>query len=105
MIDALVRAAVSPTPSPTPAVDPNLVTPGPIGFAVMALLVVVVVAIIWDMQRRIRRVRYREEVREELDAEERAAGEGAAQAGAAGPAPTGDPGDGEVSGRWRPDPR
>ncbi|MDR6865616.1 hypothetical protein J2Y69_000198 [Microbacterium resistens] len=68
MIDALLRAAVS--PSPTPTVDPELVTPGPIGFGIMAVLVVGVVLLIWDMQRRIRRVRYREEVRAELDAEE-----------------------------------
>ncbi|MBW1639580.1 MULTISPECIES: hypothetical protein [Microbacterium] len=72
MIDALVRAAVSPSPTPTPTVDPELVTPGPWGFAIVAILVIGVVVLIWDMQRRIRRVRYREEVRAELDAEAQA---------------------------------
>ena len=59
----------TPMPTPTMTVDPDLVTPGFVGFAAVALLVVVVVLLIWDMNRRIRRVRYREEVREELDAE------------------------------------
>lgn len=63
----------TPMPTPSMTVDPNLVTPGFIGFAAVALLVVVVVLLIWDMNRRIRRVRYREEVREELDAEQAAA--------------------------------
>jgi flagellar biosynthesis/type III secretory pathway M-ring protein FliF/YscJ len=60
----------TPVPTPTMTVDPTLVTPGFVGFAFMALLVVVVVFLIWDMNRRIRRVRYRAEVREELDAEQ-----------------------------------
>ena len=58
--------ALTETPMPTPSmtVDPELVTPGFVGFAA--------VVIVLDMNRRIRRVRYREEVREELDAEEAA---------------------------------
>lgn len=62
----------TPMPTPTMTVDPESVTPGAIGFAAVALLVVIVVLLIWDMNRRIRRVRYREEVREELDAEQAA---------------------------------
>ncbi|UJP08690.1 hypothetical protein L2X99_09115 [Microbacterium sp. KUDC0406] len=65
----------TPMPTPTSTVDPNLVTPGFVGFAIVAVLVVAVILLIWDMNRRIRRVRYREEVREELDAEEAAARE------------------------------
>lgn len=76
MIDALVRAVTS-TPTPTPTVDPDLVTPGPIGFAAIVIVLIAVILLIADMQRRIRRVRYREEVRAELDAEEAAAAEGA----------------------------
>lgn len=72
MIEALL-AAVAATPTPTPTVDPNLVSPGPMGFAIVAVIVVLAAVLIWDMQRRIRRVRYREEVREELDAEEASA--------------------------------
>lgn len=69
MIEAIL-AAVAATPTPTPTVDPNLVTPGPVGFVIVAVVVVLAALLIWDMQRRIRRVRYREEVRAELDAEE-----------------------------------
>jgi hypothetical protein len=66
--------AVTATPSPSPTVDAELVTPGPWGFLVIALLAVAVVILVWDMQRRIRRARYREEVAAELDAlEEREA--------------------------------
>jgi len=66
-------AAVTPTPSPAPSVDPALVTPGPWGFAIMAFIAAAVVLLMWDMQRRIRRSRYRAEVAAELDAEEQAA--------------------------------
>ena len=59
-------AEVSPTPEP---VDPELVTPGPWGFAVIALLAVAVIFLIWDMLRRIRRGRVRADIDEELDAE------------------------------------
>ena len=69
-------AEVTPTPTPTMEVDPDLVTPGPIGFAAIALVVIFVVLLIADMQRRIRRTRYRDEVRAELDAEEAAARDG-----------------------------
>ncbi|MBS1907846.1 MAG: hypothetical protein JST33_15065 [Actinobacteria bacterium] len=71
MIEAILTAATA-TPTPTPTVDPNLVTPGPVGFVIVAVVVVFAAVLIWDMQRRIRRVRYREEVRAELDAEEAA---------------------------------
>ena len=78
----------SETPMPTPSmtVDPDLVTPGPAGFAIMVVILIAVVLLIWDMNRRIRRVRYREEVRDELDAELAAASEG--PAGADAPAET-----------------
>ncbi|MBZ4485834.1 hypothetical protein LQ938_10370 [Microbacterium sp. cx-55] len=73
----LLPAFVTPTPTGA-TVDPDLVTPGPWGFAIMAIVGLAVIALVWDMQRRIRRGRYREEVREELDAEEKAAAQGAA---------------------------
>lgn len=62
----------TPMPTPTMTVDPDSVTPGFAGFAIIVIIVIAVVLLIWDMNRRIRRVRYREEVREELDAEEAA---------------------------------
>lgn len=66
--------SLSETPMPTPSmtVAPEAVTPGFVGFAVIVVILIAVILLIWDMNRRIRRVRYREEVREELDAEEAA---------------------------------
>ena len=66
--------ALTETPMPTPSmtVAPEAVTPGFVGFAVIVVIVLAVILLIWDMNRRIRRVRYRDEVREELDAEEAA---------------------------------
>lgn len=73
MTYALAMLAVAAaTPSPGPTVDPDLVTPGPIGFAVIAFVAAAVVFLVWDMMRRIRRARIRAEVAEQLDAEERA---------------------------------
>lgn len=65
----------TPTPSPLPGFegDPDMVTPGVIGFVVTFLVAAATVLLIIDMTRRVRRVRYREEVREELEAELEAA--------------------------------
>ena len=52
------------TPSPTPKFNPDVVTPGVVGFVTMLLITVVVVLLIVDMTRRIRRVRYRGEAAE-----------------------------------------
>ncbi len=60
----------TPSPVPTSGVDADLVTPGVWGFVVTFLLVVVVVLLIIDMTRRIRRVNYRAQVREQLAAEQ-----------------------------------
>lgn len=69
----LLHLAVSATgwraPSPTPDYDPDMVTPGVIGFGVTFLVAAVTILLILDMNRRIRRVRYRGELRERLDAE------------------------------------
>jgi len=62
----------TPMPTPSMTVDPESVTPGPIGFAAIVIVLAAVIFLIWDMNRRVRRVRYREEVRAELDAEEAA---------------------------------
>lgn len=68
-----LAAAATATPSPTPTgVDPDLVTPGPWGFVVFAFVAIAVIVLVWDMLRRIRRARYREEVGHELDAEQAA---------------------------------
>ena len=71
---ALTALAAAATPTPTPSqVDPNLVTPGPWGFVVIALVAVAAILLIWDMMRRIRRGRVRADIREELEAEQQAA--------------------------------
>jgi hypothetical protein len=61
---------LSPVPTP-PAYDgdPDLVTPGVIGFVITFLVALITVLLIIDMVRRVRRVRYREQVRQELEAE------------------------------------
>ena len=70
---ALARAAAA-TPTPTPSSpDPVTVTPGPWGFVIVALLAVVVIFLVFDMMRRIRRGRVRADIMEELDAEQQAA--------------------------------
>jgi hypothetical protein len=70
-------SAVEPTPSPTPTdFDPNTVTPGWEGFTVIFIIAALVVLLIIDMVRRIRRVRYREEIRAKLEAEQAASPDG-----------------------------
>lgn len=64
--------ALDDVPDPGNA-DPNTVTPGVVGFVVTFALAVVVVLLMIDMVRRTRRLRYRAEANERLDAEEAAA--------------------------------
>ena len=78
-----IVAIADPTPTTAPGFtgDPNLISPGIAGFLVTAFVAVATVLLILDMTRRIRRVRYRAEVRErleseKLDAELRALAEG-----------------------------
>ena len=70
MHDVIVRLATTdPLPTPTMTVDPALVTPGPLGFGIMALIVVIVFLLVFDMLRRIRRGRVRADILDELNAE------------------------------------
>ncbi|WP_156891510.1 hypothetical protein [Agromyces subbeticus] len=50
--------------------DPNTVTPGIWGFVLTFVVMLIVVLLVIDMVRRIRRVNYRAEVREQLEAEQ-----------------------------------
>ena len=63
--------------------DPNTVTPGVAGFFAIFFVALASIFIIVDMARRIRRVRYRGEVRERLEAERAAAENGEAENGEA----------------------
>lgn len=62
------------TPSPTPSIDPanTFYSPGTIGFLAIFGVTVGAVLLIFDMVRRVRRVRYREEIRVKLEAEDAA---------------------------------
>ena len=70
----LILAAV-PTPTPTPGFDEDSVTPGIWGFVITLVLIVAVILLIVDMVRRVRRVSYRQQVREQLDREEQERGD------------------------------
>ncbi|MGV3711790.1 hypothetical protein [Pseudolysinimonas sp.] len=59
------------TPPPN-EIDPNIVTPGVLGFVVTIALVLIVTVLVVDMTRRTRRLRYRAEANAKLDAEEAA---------------------------------
>ena len=54
-------------------IDPELVTPGPLGFAAIVFVAAATTLLVFDMVRRIRRQRIRAEVEAKLDAEEAAA--------------------------------
>jgi hypothetical protein len=75
-----IAAALAATPSPSPSVVPDVdVTPGVVGFIAIALVAIVTILLVVDMTRRIRRTRYRAEVRERLEAEANGtAGDGSA---------------------------
>ncbi|MDR6971097.1 hypothetical protein [Leifsonia shinshuensis] len=70
LLRASVRLAATPAPTPTGSPSDDSVTPGVLGFVVTFLLAVAVVLLVIDMTRRIRRVRYRAEIAEKLDAEQ-----------------------------------
>ena len=67
----LLSALLAATPSPTPTLDPSETwyRPGTIGFIMTFFMAVGAIALIFDMVRRIRRVRYRAEIAEKLAAE------------------------------------
>jgi len=67
------------TPAPDETVDPNIVTPGVIGFILTFLIAIAVVLLVVDMTRRIRRINYRAQANERLDREEADAEEAAAR--------------------------
>jgi uncharacterized membrane protein YcjF (UPF0283 family) len=63
----------TPSPVPTSNVNEDLVTPGVWGFAITAVVMLAVILLIFDMVRRMRRLNYRAEIRERLEAEAAAA--------------------------------
>jgi hypothetical protein len=73
------------TPVPDPDFDPDTVTPTWVGFVVTFLVAAVTVLLIIDMTRRVRRVRYRGEIREQLEAERAAQDVAPSEAGGSAP--------------------
>lgn len=73
LLHAAVWLASTPSPTPSGAPSDDSVTPGVVGFTVTFLIAVAAVLLILDMTRRIRRVRYRAEIAQKLDAEQREA--------------------------------
>ena len=49
--------------------DPNQVTPGVIGFAVTALVAIAIMLLMYDFNRRVRRINDRADVKARIDAE------------------------------------
>ncbi|MGZ0069893.1 hypothetical protein [Microbacterium arborescens] len=72
-MNSLLWLTSAATPIPGITVDPTSVTPGPWGFGAIVILTIAVVLLLLDMLRRVRRGRYRAEVREQLDEEDAAA--------------------------------
>ncbi len=73
----LLSALIAATPSPSATADPSetFYSPGTIGFIMTFFVTAGAVALIFDMVRRIRRVRYRAEISEKLASEALAAKE------------------------------
>ena len=65
----------APTPSETTDPANTFYSPGTVGFLAVAFITGAAILIIFDMVRRVRRVRYRAEIQEKLAAE--ASGDGA----------------------------
>ena len=84
----LLSALLAATPTPTPAVDPaeTWYSPGTIGFIMTFFVTAGAIALIFDMVRRIRRVRYRAEIAEKLAAEANESAAPAVKRAAAKPA-------------------
>lgn len=74
---SMVLAAATPTPSASTDPAHTFYSPGTTGFLAIFGVTVAAVLLIFDMVRRVRRVRYREEIREKLEQEEASAAKAA----------------------------
>ncbi|CAB4552107.1 MAG: hypothetical protein F2544_01865 [Actinobacteria bacterium] len=70
-MQTLISFVLLVTPSPSPSVDPatTFYSPGTIGFIATFGMAAGAALLIADLVRRIRRIRYRAEIQEKLDAE------------------------------------
>lgn len=71
-MNILFSALLAASPSPSPSVDPSQVwySPGTVGFLAVFGIAAAAIALIFDLVRRVRRIRYRAEIAERLDAEQ-----------------------------------
>jgi hypothetical protein len=76
-MQTLISAILAASPSPSTSTDPanTFYSPGTIGFIATFGMALGATLLVFDLVRRVRRVRYRAEIQEKLDAE--AAGSGA----------------------------
>lgn len=74
--EVMIKLATDWNPDPDFTPDPNTVTPGVAGFVVMALVAAAVFVLGWDLNRRVRRIQFREEAQQKI-AEEVAEAEAA----------------------------
>ena len=70
-MQTLISAILAASPSPLPSTDPanTFYSPGTIGFIATFGMALGATLLIFDLVRRVRRVRYRAEIQEKLDAE------------------------------------
>jgi hypothetical protein len=70
-MQTLISALLAASPSPTPSVDPanTFYSPGTVGFIATFGMALGATLLIFDLVRRVRRVRYRAEIQAKLDAE------------------------------------
>lgn len=71
----LTVLASTPSPSSTTAPEDTFYSPGTVGFLAVFGVTVGAILLIFDMVRRVRRVRYRAEITAKLDAEQAAPNE------------------------------
>ena len=69
-MDFLLAILIEVTATPIPVPDDTYNSPGTIGFVVTFSVAGLAVALIFDMNRRVRNTRYRTEIRAKLAAEE-----------------------------------
>jgi hypothetical protein len=69
-MDFLLAILIEVTTTPIPVPDDTYNSPGTIGFIVTFSVAGIAVALIFDMNRRVRNTRYRTEIRAKLAAEE-----------------------------------
>ena len=72
LLQVAIHAASTGEASPSPTTDPanTFYSPGTVGFLATFGVTLAAVLLIFDMVRRVRRVRYRAEIEEKLAAEE-----------------------------------